>query len=76
MLTWPARTITAKGKCASRIGKERSVFSVTAYVRRIKLHETDGDWHVEITEEEYTPVPASCIIVEIPAPGDDQTFRT
>src|SRR6266702_4828602 len=55
MLTWPARTITANDKCASRIGKERSVFSVTAYVRRIKLHESDGDWHIEITEEEYTP---------------------
>jgi len=75
MLTWPARTITAKDKCARRIGKERSVFSVTAYVRRIKLHETDGDWHIEITEEEYTPVPASCIIVEIPAPAHGDVYR-
>ena len=75
MLTWPARTITAKDKCASRTGKERSVFSVTAYVRRIKLHETDGDWHIEITEEEYTPVPASCIVVEIPAPAYGDVYR-
>ncbi len=75
MLTWPARTITARDKCASRIGKERSVFSVTAYVRRIKLHESDGDWHVEITEEEYTPVPASCIVVEIPAPANGDVYR-
>ena len=75
MLAWPPRTITAKDKCASRVGKERSVFSVTAYVRRIKLHESDGDWHIEITEEEYTPVPASCIIVEIPAPAYGDVYR-
>jgi hypothetical protein len=68
MLAWTPRTITAKDKCAKRIGRERNVFSVTAYVRRIRLHEADGDWHVEITEEESTPVPASCVIVEIPAP--------
>jgi hypothetical protein len=75
ILTWPARTITAKDKCAHRIGRERKVFSVTAYVRRIKLHETDGDWHVEITEEESTPVPASCIIVEIPAAAHGDVYR-
>lgn len=69
MLAWTARTITAKDKCAKRIGREGNVFSVTGYVRRIKLHEVDGDWHVEITEEESTPVPASCVIVEIPAPS-------
>ena len=74
LLTWTPRTITAKDKCASRIGKERSVFSVNAYVRRIKLHESDGDWHIEITEEEYTPVPASCIVVEIPAPANGNVY--
>ena len=54
-----------------RVGSEKSgVSSPSMRTRRdaIKLHEKDGDWHVEITEEEYTPVPASCIIVEIPAP--------
>ena len=55
ILTWTPRTITAKDECAPRIGRERNVYAVTAFVRRIKLHETDGDWHVEITEEEYTP---------------------
>lgn len=67
ILAWPARTIKAKDKCASRIGRERKVYSVTAWVRRIKTRETDGDWHIEVTEEEDTDVPASCIIVEIPA---------
>jgi len=75
ILTWPARTITAPDKCVSRIGKERSVFSVTAYVRRITLHETDGDWHIEVTEEEYTDVPKNCIIVEIPAPAYGNIYR-
>lgn len=75
ILTWSARTITGKDKCASRIGRERQVFSVTAYVRRIKLHETDGDWHIEITEEESTPAPASCIIVEIPAPAFGNIYK-
>ncbi len=51
MLAWAPRTITAKDKWAN-------VYSVTAYVRRIKLRESDGDWHIEI--------PASCVIVEIP----------
>src|SRR5439155_798789 len=50
MLTWTPRTITAKDKCAKRIGREKNVYAVIAYVRRIKLHESDGDWHLEITE--------------------------
>ncbi|PYO87158.1 MAG: hypothetical protein DMD58_15405 [Gemmatimonadetes bacterium] len=75
ILTWTPRTITAKDQCAHRIGRERNVYAVTAFVRRIKLHESDGDWHVEITEEEYTPVPASCIIVEIPAPPYGNIYR-
>ncbi len=53
MMAWTPRTITAKDKWAN-------VYSVTAYVRRIKLRESDGDWHIE--------TPASCVIVEIPAP--------
>jgi hypothetical protein len=75
MLAWPPRTITAKDKCAKRIGREKKVYAVTAYVRRIKLRESDGDWHIEITEEESTPVPASCVIVEIPAPAYGSVYR-
>jgi len=74
MRTWTPRTITAKDKCAKRIGREKNVYSVTAYVRRIKLRESDGDWHIEITEEESTPVPASCVIVEIPAPANGSRY--
>jgi hypothetical protein len=74
ILAWAPRTITAKDKCAKRIGREKNVYSVTAYVRRIKLRESDGDWHIEITEEESTPVPASCVIVEIPAPTNGRGY--
>src|SRR6266704_3680164 len=74
MLAWTPRTITAKDKCAKRIGREKNVYGVTAYVRPIKLRESDGDWHIEITEEESTPVPASCVIVEIPAPANGSRY--
>ena len=74
MLAWAPRTITAKDKCAKRIGREKNVYAVTAYVRRIKLRESDGDWHIEITEEESTPVPASCVIVEIPAAANGSRY--
>lgn len=75
ILGWGPRTISAKDKCASRVGRERNVYTVTAWVRRIKLHESDGDWHIEITEEEDTPVPSSCIIVEIPAPSNGTVYQ-
>lgn len=64
---WDARPLTARDKCAPRAGREDSVYVVTGWVRRIKRRETDGDWHIEITEEEETPV-TQCIVVEIPSP--------
>jgi len=67
---WKARTITKADKCATRFGREKGVYRVTGWVRRIKLRETDQDWHIELTEnEDDTPVSATCIIVEIPAPS-------
>ena len=68
ILGWAPPRITAKDVCAPRAGRERNVYTVTAWVRRVKLHELDGDAHLEITEEEHAPVAASCIIAEIPAP--------
>jgi len=44
-------------------------------VRRIKTRESDDDWHIEVTEEESTQVPASCIIVEIPAPAFGNIYQ-
>jgi len=48
---------------------------VFGWVRRIKKHETDFDWHIELTEnEDDTPVKASCIIVEIPSPNEGAIY--
>ena len=68
VLGWAPRSLTRKDKCAARVGREKKVYEVTAWVRRIRLHETDGDWHIEITEEEDSPVAANCMIAEIPDP--------
>jgi len=63
---WAPLSLTSKDKCAPRVGREGIVFTVVGWVRRLRLHEADGDWHIELTEARATPV-GSCIIVEIPA---------
>src|SRR3989441_10584545 len=63
---WAPRSLTSKDPCAPRAGREDSVVVVTGWVRRLRLHESDGDWHIELTEATTTPV-TSCIIAEIPA---------
>src|SRR6266581_5566095 len=50
ILSWAPRSITAKDKCAKRIGWERNLYSVTGWVRRIKLHEKVLDRDTETTE--------------------------
>ena len=71
---WAPRTITRGDKCARRVGRETSLYAVTAWLRRIKIRETDGDWHLEITEEEDSPVRASCMIAEIPAASNGSIY--
>ena len=66
LTNWAPLGLTNKDRCARRMGREDSVFAVVGWVRRLRLHEADGDWHVELTEARATPV-VSCIIVEIPA---------
>jgi SH3 domain-containing protein len=61
--------------CAPRRGRELEAFAVTGWVRRVRQHETDGDWHVEITASSGTD-PDSCIVVEIPDPTYDTRFST
>ena len=63
---WAPLTLTSKDRCAPRMGREDSAFAVVGWVRRLRLREADGDWHIELTEARATPV-VSCIIVEIPA---------
>ncbi len=71
---WASRTLTSKDMCAARAGREDSVFVVSGWVRRVRLHEADGDWHIELTEAQSTPV-TSCVIVEIPAERYGMVYR-
>src|SRR2546427_1284626 len=68
LTSWAPRSVARTDMCAPRAGREDSVFVLTGWVRRIQLHESDGDWHIELTEGPSSPVTA-CIIVEIPAEG-------
>src|SRR5712692_2783373 len=74
LTSWAPPSITRAGWCASRSGREDSVFMLTGWVRRIQLDEVDGDWHIELTEGASTPVTA-CIIVEIPAERYGAAYR-
>src|SRR5207245_1142058 len=48
--------------------------ALVGWVRRVRLQESDGDWHVELTAAPATPVD-SCIIVEIPAERYGAIYR-
>jgi hypothetical protein len=50
--SWAPRSITRADECAKRAGREKNVYAVTGWVRRIKKHETEFDWHIELTENE------------------------
>ena len=71
---WVPLDRTSAGACAPRSGREDSVFVLTGWVRRIQLHEADGDWHIELTAAATSPVTA-CIIVEIPAERYGAVYR-
>jgi hypothetical protein len=66
LTAWAPLSLTSRDMCAPRGGREDSVFVLVGWVRRLILHESDGDWHVELTEAPTTSVD-SCSIVEIPA---------
>jgi uncharacterized protein YgiM (DUF1202 family) len=61
--------------CAPRQGRELRAYAVTAWVRRVRKHEADGDWHIEITGTAQAD-PTSCLVAEIPAPSYDPRFGT
>jgi hypothetical protein len=71
---WAPLSLTSKDMCAPRAGREDSVFALVGWVRRIRLRETDGDWHIELTGGRATPV-GSCIIAEIPAERYGAVYR-
>src|SRR5437870_2693734 len=74
LAAWAPPSLTSNDACAPRAGREDSVFVVTGWVRRMRLHESDGDWHIEVTEAATTPV-TSCIIAEIPAEAYGVIYR-
>ncbi len=62
---WEPPALTARDRCAARAGRERQVYGLAGWVRRIEKHKDDGDWHLELTERRDSP-PGSCIVAEIP----------
>lgn len=69
----PAYTSEARFKCAIRADRELDVYSITGWVRRIKKHETDGDWHIGLTARKSGDV-KQCLIVEIPPAEEHELF--
>jgi len=72
--SWAPPSLARDDMCAPRAGREDSVFVLTAWVRRVELHESDGDWHIELTETASAPV-TECIIAEIPAERYGAAYR-
>jgi hypothetical protein len=65
--SWAPPDLGPRDRCARRMERELTVYSVTAWVRRVDKFKDDGDWHIELTERVDSPSD-SCIVVEIPAP--------
>jgi hypothetical protein len=75
LTTWDTLPLAggASYRCAARRGKELQVYWTRAWVRTLHKNEEDGDWHVELTARENTPVD-SCVVAEIPPTHPDETF--
>lgn len=71
---WEPPALTARDRCAARAGRERQVYRLLGWVRRIEKHKDDGDWHIELTERRDNP-PDSCLVVEIPPPNLSARYR-
>ena len=67
LATWTPPDLGPRDRCAARSERERDVYGISAWVRRVDKHKDDGDWHIELTERSDSPSD-SCIVVEIPAP--------
>ena len=71
---WTAPAIGPDDRCAPRSDRERNVYVVTGWIRRIETEKDDGDWHIELTPDLASPVD-SCIVVEIPLPALGASYR-
>jgi hypothetical protein len=47
---------------------------VTGWIRRVRKAETDGDWHVELTSAQTSPID-SCIVVELAPPAGSAHYQ-
>jgi hypothetical protein len=70
MLSWASPPFTAAAIywCQPRNARERRVYRLTAWARRLKLENSasgDFDWHIELTGARTSSV-YNCIVVEIP----------
>lgn len=74
LASWTPPDPTKLGPCAARFGREDSVFVLTGWVRRIQLHQGDGDWHIELTETASAAV-TECLLVEIPPERYGSMYR-
>src|SRR2546425_3777713 len=64
--TWTPLALTGQAlyTCAPRSSRELETYSVTGWVRYLEKHESDGDWHLELTRGSDSPRD-SCLVVEI-----------
>lgn len=62
---WTTPALGNRDGCAPRAGREREVFEVSGWIRRIEKVKDDGDWHIEVTAGPTSPTD-SCIVAEIP----------
>lgn len=62
---WSVPSLGPDDRCAARIERERSVYVVQGWIRRIETAKDDGDWHIELTAAP-TSATDSCIVAEIP----------
>lgn len=72
--TWAAPSLPADEWCADRVGNELHVYSVVGWVRVFR-HETDLDWHIELTATSKGSI-KQCMIAEIPLEKYSPLFKT
>jgi hypothetical protein len=68
-LRWPVPEFSAAKRfwCRARNDRERRVYEVLAWARRLKVEsgaQGDGDWHIELTGNKNGKV-ANRIVIEI-----------
>src|SRR5256886_16024666 len=66
LTAWAPPSLTSNDACAPLGGREDSLVVVTGWVRGLRLHESDGDRLIDVTDPPTTPV-TSCFNAELPS---------